>query len=221
MKRTVSVLLVLTMVLTMLLSLTSTAVASCKFKEDDRIEFVRNTAVYKNHRDGSKTDTVVRKGSISVVKSTCGDKWVELYLDPFDEANTGWFKVDNLKKTDRYIEVRAGKMVWGSYVFICYSSGGAGKSSTYLGPWNDSGKWLSDGGYRISTDDYRHVKANASVWLHREPSLKKSYGRALRKGDKVKYLRQWALDSRLVPFLRVKYQGKCLWVSMQYSKIVK
>ena len=100
MKKTVSVLLVLTM----LLALTSTAVASCKFKENDRIEFVRNTVAYKNHRDGSKTGTVVRKGSVSVVKSTCGDKWVELYLDFFDEANTAWFKVDNLKKTDRYVE---------------------------------------------------------------------------------------------------------------------
>ena len=76
MKKTVSVLLVLTM----LLALTSTAVASCKFKENDRIEFVRNTVAYKNHRDGSKTGTVVRKGSVSVVKSTCGDKWVELYF---------------------------------------------------------------------------------------------------------------------------------------------
>ena len=217
MKKTVSVLLVLTM----LLALTSTAVASCKFKENDRIEFVRNTVAYKNHRDGSKTGTVVRKGSVSVVKSTCGDKWVELYLDSFDEANTGWFKVNNLKKTDRYVEVHAGNMVWKPYIFICYSSGGADKSSAYLGPWNDSGKWLSDGGYRISTDAYQHVKARASVWLHREPSLKKSYGKALHKGDKVKYLRQWALDSRLVPFLRVRYQGKCLWVSMQYTGIVK
>jgi hypothetical protein len=43
----------------------------------------------------------------------------------------------------------------------------------------------------------------------------------LRKGEKVKYLRQWALDSRLVPFLRVKYRGKSLWVSMQYAEIVK
>ena len=217
MKKTVSVLLVLTM----LLALTSTAVASCKFKGDDRIEFVRNTVVYKDHDDGSKTGAVVRKGSVSVVKSTCGDKWVELYLEPIDDAKTGWFKVNDLKKTDRYVEVRAGNMVWKSYVFICYSSGGAGKSSAYLGPWNDSGKWLSDGGYRISTNTYQHVKARASVWLHREPSLKKSYGKALHKGDKVKYLRQWALDSRLVPFLRVRYQGKCLWVSMQYTEIVK
>ena len=217
MKKTVSVLLVLTM----LLALTSTAVASCKFKKNDRIEFVRNTVAYKNHRDGSKTGTIVRKGSVSVVKSTCGDKWVELDLDSFDEANTAWFKVDDLKKTDKYVEVRAGNMVWKTYVFICYSSGGAGKSSAYLGPWKDSGEWLSDGGYRISTDAYQRVKARAIVWLHREPSLKKRFGKALLKGDKVKYLRQWALDSRLVPFLRVRYQGKCLWVSMQYTEIVK
>ena len=217
MKKTISVLLVLTL----LLSLASTAVASCKFKENDGIEFVRNTAVYKNHNDGSKTGAVVRKGSISGVKSTFGDKWVELYLDSLDATNTGWFKVNDLKKTDRYVKIRAGNMAWESGIFICYSSGGAGKSSAYLGPWKDSGKWLSDGGYRISTSTYQHVKAKASVWLYRDPSLKKPFGRALRKGEKVKYLRQWALDSRLVPFLHVKYQGKSLWVSMQYAEIVK
>ena len=217
MKKLVAALLALALVL----ALTGGAMAECGFKAEDCVEFTRNAPAYKNHRDSARTDTVVRKGSISVVKSTFGDKWVELYLAPYDENNTGWFRAGDLKKTRKTVEIRAGGTLWTSSVFICYANGGVGKSATYLGPWADSGRWISDSGYRISSDGYRHVKATAKVWLHREPSLKKSYGKALRKGDKVNYRRQWALDSRLVPFLAVRYEGKCLWVSMQCAKIVK
>lgn len=217
MKKIVSALLVLTLFLAM----TGTAMASHRFQKNDRVAFAGNTVAYRSHDKSSRTGTIVRRGSLSVVKSTYGDKWVELYLDANDAANTRWFRTDSLKKTKKYVEVRTGKALWMTDIFICYSSGGAAQSSAWLGPWDDSGKWLSDGGYRISTDRYRHVKAKGSVWLHKEPSLKKNCGRALRKGEKVTYLRQWALDSRLVPFLRVSYKGKRLWVSMQYAKIVK
>lgn len=219
--KTVKKLVAALLVLTLVLALTGSAMAGCKFKVGDRVEFTKNTALYDDHHDSDKTDTIVRKGSFSVVKSTCGDKWVELYLDPSDLTNTKWFKTDNLKKTDKYAEVRAGNKIWTTYVLICYSNGGVGKSGAYLGPWADTGEWLSEGGYRISVDDYKHVKANAKVWLHREPSLKKSYGKALHKDEKVAYRRVWALDSRVVPFLGVRYEGKCLWVSMLYTEIVK
>jgi len=74
---------------------------------------------------------------------------------------------------------------------------------------------------RISADCYKHVKATASVWLHKESSLKKNYGAALHKGDKVTYRRKWGIDSRFVVFYGVRYNGKCLWVSSRYSKLVK
>lgn len=217
MKKIVSVLLVLALAL----ALTGPAMASGKFVDNDPVEFTRNTVAYKDHRNSAKTGAVVRRGSISLVKSTYGDKWVELYLDSVDPNNTLWFKVDNLKKTDKRVEVRAGEAIWINDVFICYSSGGAGRSNALSSPMKDSGKWLSDGGFRISSNAYKHVKAKASVWLHREPSLKQRYGRALRKGEKVTYLRKWALDSRFVPFLNVRYKGQSLWVSMQYAQIVK
>lgn len=218
MKKLVSVLLVLALAL----ALTGTAMASGEFKEGDRVEFTRNTVAYKDHRNSAKTGAIVRKGSFSVVKSTYGDKWVELYVDSIDDNITLWFKVDNLKKTDKRLEVHTGEMDLITDAFICYCSGGSGKSSPALGPWKDGGKkWLSDGGHRISSNAYKHVKAKATVWLHREPSLKKSRGRALYKGEKVTYLRQWALDSRFVPFLNVRYKGESLWVSMRYVQIVK
>lgn len=217
MKRIVSLLLALAL----MLALTGTAMADCKFKAGDRVEFTRNAALYDDHHNSDKTDTIIRKGSFSVVKSTCGDKWVELYLDPNDLTNTKWFKAGDLKKTDKYAQVRAGNKLWTTYVLICYSNGGVGRSGAYLGPWADTGEWLSEGGYRISVDDCKHVKVNAKVWLHKEPSLKKSYGKALHKDDKVVYRRQWALDSRVVPFLGVRYEGKCLWVSMLYADVVK
>ena len=59
------------------------------------------------------------------------------------------------------------------------------------------------------------------MWLHKESSLKKNYGVALHKGDKVTYRRKWGIDSRFIVFYGVKYKGKCLWVSSRYSKLVK
>ena len=79
---------------------------------------------------------------------------------------------------------------------------------------------LSDS-IRLSDDCKKHVKATSKVWMHKTPSLSNSYGKALKKDQKVKYRRAWSLDERLVPFYGVRYNGKCLWVSSLYTKLVK
>ena len=217
MKKLIAALLVLALAL----ALNGAALAGCRYSEGTRVEFKKNAAAYFDHCNSEKSDTIVRKGSIAVVRRTYGDNWVELYLSAGDTSKTAWFKTSALKKTDKVVRVEAGNKSWEVYVFVCYAEGGEYGSDTYMGPFDDSGKWFDDGGYRISENCYKHVKATGNVWMHKEPSLARQYKAALRKNEKVSYRRKWALDDRVVPFYGIRYNGKCLWVSAQYTKLVK
>lgn len=214
-KKIVAALLVLTMVLAM----AGTAMASCKINEWDCVKFTKNTVAYKC-RDGKATSTIVRKGSYALVKKVCGN-WVQLYLDN-ELEHTGWFKANNLKVCNAGKKIGSGEFASRIYIYVVYSQGGVGLSRE-LAVYDDEDP---DDEYdyndlRLSADCYKHVKAKASVWLHKEASLKKNYGVALHKGDKVTYRRKWGVDTRAVIFFGVKYKGKCLWVSSEYSKLVK
>ena len=205
------------LVLTMVLALTGSAMASCKIKEGDCVKFTKNTVAYKC-KDGKATDTIVRKGSYALVKRVCGN-WVELYLDILDDSVTRWFKTDNLKVSDKGMKM--GEDIYFT-IYVVYSNGGVGMSSELLVMKDaDADDDMDFDHYRISPDCYKHVKATSKVWLHKESSLKKNYGVALHKDDKVKYRRVYGYDSRFVLFYGVKYKGKCLWVSSEYSKLVK
>lgn len=205
------------LVLTMVLALASTAMADCKIKVGDCVKFTKNTVAYKC-KGGKPSSTVVRKGSYALVKRVCGD-WVELYLNILDETVTRWFKTDNLK-----VSATGKKIGPDTYlnIYVVYSEGGVGKSAELMTfDDKDPTDELDFDDYRISPDCYKHVKATGKVWLHKESSLKKNYGVALHKDEKVKYRRKWGYDTRLVIFYGVKYKGKCLWVSSEYSKLVK
>ena len=115
MKKLIAALLVMTMVL----ALAGTAMASCKIKEGDCVRFTKNTTAY-NHKGGKATSTIVRKGSYALVKRVCND-WVELYLDALDSSVTRWFKTDNL------VVDNIGKKIADDtyfYIYVIYSQGG-------------------------------------------------------------------------------------------------
>ena len=212
MKKLAAALLVLTLVLAM----TSTAFAACKWEKYQIVKFTKNAVAYRTC-GGKATSTIVRKGSYAQIKRVSGS-WVELYLKPFAECPTRWFKKSDLKL------VATGKMIDDLElpVYVVYAQGGVGKSDELL-TFNDAdavdeADWDN---LRLSPDCMKHVKATGSVWLHKQASLKKNYGVALHKGDKVSYRRKWGFDDRFVIFYGVKYKGKCLWVSSNYSKLVK
>lgn len=203
MKKIIAALLVLTMVL----ALTGTAMAGCKIKAGDYVKFTKNATAYTAPRDSKKTsdpETIVSKGSIAFVVETKGD-WVHLRLSHFAVIDSyvvlGWFKSDAVK-------VSAPNKITGD-VLVRYSNGGNGYSKAIPGEI-----------YRDYIDK-DHVQATAKVWLHKEPSLSKSYGKALKKDQKVRYRHLIGFDDRGVGFYGVRYEGKCLWVSSLYSKLVK
>jgi len=205
MKKLVAALLVLTMVL----ALTGTAFAACKFQVGDSVKFIKNTVAYSAPRDSKDTDTIVRKGSIAVVADTCGSKWVKLQLNYNDASKTGWFKADDLKATKKVVTISfAGIPIVTTPIYVIYSNAGVGGSSVLFTNIVDD-----------VTPCGRRVEAKAKVWMHYQPCLKKNYGRALHKGDRVKYRYMVGMDDRFVGFYGIRYKGKCLWVSSEYTKL--
>ena len=236
MKKIVSVILVLTLVL----ALTGTAMASCKIKAGDFVKFVKNSNCYADSKASTKWDdpeTIIRKGSFARVMGTKG-RWVRLQLTyAFPDSKFG----------NTYTEIDGVKWYcWGCWVMedvlkvtnkeeisVTFANGGVGMSRPSTLILDDTGSYadrtstysiaqsVQDGKTRLSPDCDKHVKAKAKVWMHKTPSLSNSYGHALHKGDKVTYRRKWTMDSRMTIFYAIKYKGKCLWVSEKYTKIVK
>lgn len=227
MKKLVAALLVLTMVL----ALTGSAFAACKFVKGDYVKFTKNAYAYRV-ADKSKTTTVVRHGSYGQVLRVCGSwtlvrltPWIEdtsddpfgNYEDPNDPdwwCWAAWFKTSLL----------TGPCPKHLYVDVTFSQGGVGLSLPVAGSVHcDTGCWFSTlKGWRISSDSKKHVKATkGSSWLHKTPSLSNNMGLAMSKGTTAKYLRKWGFDTRGVAFFKVKFRGKVGFVSEKYTKIVK
>ena len=218
MKKRVAALLVLAMVL----ALTGSAMAACKFKVGDHLKFTRNTNVYSAPRDRNKTDTIISKDSWAKVICTSGSKWVKLQLNFLDKNKTGWFKVDNMKlisdpnkywKDVNFRNPEGDVIADFGMVDICvtYSKLGKGLSSETAHYYIDD----------VTPNCYDHVKADATVWMHKVAALQKRIVPALHKGDKVKYRFRVGIDNRGIWFYGIRKNGKDLWVSAQYSHLVK
>lgn len=219
MKKLVAALLVLTMVL----ALTGTALAACKWQKYQPVIFTKNAVAYKT-KGGSSTSTIVAKGSTAWVACDQKDsKWVKLYLNMGDDSVTRWFKTDDLKAWKGLdIKDEDGNVVDTIFpICVVYCNGGNKLSTVALD--ENGNPYIKDdkGAYQITAECKKHVKATAKVWIHKNPSLSKSYGKALRKDDKVDYRRKYGVDNRGIVFFGIKYEGKCLWVSSAYSKVVK
>ena len=218
MKKLVAALLVLTMVL----ALTGSAFAET-ICVGDYVKFTKNGYAYSEAKASKKVsgpEVIVRKGSIAKAIAKKGD-YVFLQLTPgylneklgnTYEVSTGlyawgyWFKkgvLDTVKKDANKI------------INVTFANGGNGKSKVVLSNIPDAGE------YQITASDKKHVKATAKVWMHYTPSLSSSYGKALHKDDKVTYRRVYGIDSRMTTFWGIKYNGKCLYVSENYTKVVK
>ncbi len=232
MKKLIAALLVLTMVL----ALTGTvAMADCEFKKGDYVKFIKNANMYDGHHDSKRTDAIIRKGSTACVECTYGSKWVKLRLAPYAFDRDGnivqpegftpkhaytWIKVDDLKKISLAkalyeIKVRGEDGNWYVIAFadthVVYSNLGNGNEASQ--PWN---VYIDN-----VNPNKKHVKATAKVWLRKTYALHQSYGRALHKDDVVCYRHLIGLDTRGVIFYGVNYKGHKLWVSSEYTKLVK
>ena len=208
MKKIIAALLVLTMVL----ALSGTAMAA-SIKVGDYVKFTKNGYAYdapKSYKKTSGPEVIVRKGSTALVVATKGD-YACLQVTPDTTVVFGveptyyWFKTDVLKVATKLVD---------QIIAVVFSNGGNGKSKPVF--------VTEDAGVDQITPSYKkHVKATAKVWMHRTPSLSNSYGKALHKDDVVKYRRVYGADTRGMIFWGIRYNGKNLFVSGAYSKVVK
>lgn len=216
MKKIVSLILVLT------LALTCTAMAGCKYKVGQFVKFVKNANCYEKPKTSSKWDdpeTIIHKGSVAQVIDVKGS-WVAVRLTPaMDDSkggNTSYIDENGVKRYFWACWVKDSVLgtTKDDYVHVTFSNGGVGMSMPIV-------DIADEGDTRLSADCYKHVKATAKVWMHKTPSLKNNYGKALHKDDVVKYRRMYGFDTRGQLFYGIRYKGNCLWVSGMYSKLVK
>ena len=225
MKKRIAALIVLALALALTgaaLTLTGAAMAACQFGLGDHLKFVRNTHVYSGPRERNKTDTVIHRGSWARVICTRGSRWVKMQLNYLDESKTGWFRVGDLKLisdpkkywTEVNFKNPQGEVIadFGKVdIYVVYSKLGKGMSSETAHYYIDD----------VTPDCYDRVKADATVWMHRVAALEKKYVPALHRGDTVKYRFRVGIDTRGIWFYGVRYGGRDLWVSAQYSHLIR
>ena len=191
----------------------SAAVEAGSIRRGRYVKFKNKLMVYSEPDVSYETGTVVAGRSIGYVEDlkidNSGHEWALVRLSEYGEEG------NQSSKKGRY---------WGGWVrSVGLSETGAkGVNVRYAQGGFGNGAYCHRPG-----DVYRdpscknHVKATASVWLHRTYGLGQNYGKALKKGQKVKYRRLIGIDERGVKFYAVRYEGKCLWVSSKYTKLVK
>ena len=189
MKKFVSVLLVLTMVL----AVTATAVAACNIKAGMWVEFKKDSPAYTAAKSSKKTNNVVAKGSFAQCDKVCG-KYARLIVNS-DSDIKRWFKTEDLKQAP---EEGIERVVW--------AKGGKGMSSK--GYVYSSDKHLKG----------KYVKVSGHTNLRKNPGMKcKSQG-VVKKGDLLKLTGRVGLDDRGVLWAEICKSGKKLWLSMYFIK---
>ena len=205
-------------IITMLLAAGIAAEADPDIRSYQYVRFTHNMDVCSSWSISTKTGTVVGAGSVGYVERLKTDNsrqvWALVRLSEYGtEGNYSSGK-------SRY---------WGGWV----ECGGLTRCTGPLNVWYAKGGFGGDGATPPGSEGHQpgdvyddpscnnHVKATASVWLHKTYGLSQNYGKALKKGQKVKYRHKIGIDKRGVAFYAVRYEGKCLWVSSKYSKRVK
>jgi len=198
MKKFLSVLLVLTMVL----AIAGSAMAACKFEKGDWVEFKRDANAYNAAKSSKKTNNVVAKGSHAQVKGVCGN-YVKVRVNEASKIDK-WFKAADLKTAPK-----DNRWTW-----VIWAKGGKGMSTRL---------W----GIPITTNNYIkncYVKTSGHANLRKTPSLNCKSQATLEKCVMLKLTGRIGIDDRIVSWYEVCYKGKKLWLSwhnIQKSTVTK
>ena len=189
MKKLVSMLLVLTMVL----AVATSAVAACDIKAGMWVKFKKDSAAYSAAKSSEKTKSVVQKGSVAYCDKICG-KYARLIVN--DYANTkAWFKADDLKETSQ------------DWTKVVWAKGGKGMSTERAVYSTDT---------RIKG---LYVKVSGHTNLRKGPGMKCASQGVVEKGKLLKLTGRYGFDDRDVEWYEVCYKGKKLWVSYNFITV--
>ncbi len=203
MKRHIPRLVAALLVLSLALAMAGAALAAPKFTKEQakRGQFVKFTGSmygYNKHRSSSKSNIIVRKGSVGLLINVYGSKWGKVVITDGTMNMEGkekalWFNVDHLKAIGK-----------NNYIHCYFGSGGSNLSMR----GEHSGKSdLLKGKIKITG------KAN----LRKHYSLEGKSQGTVKKGKKLTLTGRYGVDSRDVIFYQVKYKNKKLYVSQAYT----
>jgi len=189
MKRFIAALLVLTMVM----ALAGTALASCDIKAGMWVEFKKDSAAYTEAKSGKKTASEVQKGSSAWCDKVCG-KYARLIVNEAAET-TRWFKVDDLKKAsaDR------------AFTHVVWAKGGKGMSTC-----------IKDTIIKEPAIKGFYVKVSGHTNLRRNPGMKFSSRGVVEKGDLLKLTGYTGFDDRGAMWVQVCNKGEKVWLSAYF-----
>ena len=183
MKKNVSVLLVLTMVL----AVASAAVAACNIKAGMWVEFKKDSPAFTEAKSSKETNNVVAKGSRAQCDKVCG-KYARLIVNRAGNIKR-WFKAVDLKQAS----VETERVIW--------AKGGKGMSSKTEISYAD--KHLKG----------KYVKVSGHTNLRKSPSLHCASQGVVEKGKMLKLTGRTGFDDRHCLWFEVCYKGKKLWLS--------
>jgi hypothetical protein len=186
MKKFVSVLLVLTMVL----AVASAAVAACNIKAGMWVEFKKDSPAFTKAKSSKETNNVVAKGSRAKCDKVCGE-YARLIVNSASNIKR-WFKVADLKQASVEME----RVIW--------AKGGKGMSTkTEI---SSVDKHLKG----------KYVKVSGHTNLRKSPSLHCASQGVVEKCKMLKLSGRTGFDDRDCLWFEVCYKGKKLWLSMWY-----
>ena len=193
MKKLISMLLVLTMVL----ALASTAMAASNLQRYNWVKFTRDAHAYSAPRSSKRTGDIVRAGSVAQVEKVCGD-YVRLIVN-FDAMTKIWSRCSALKQITGN---RMTNVVW--------AKGGTGMSTSV-----STEKIKGIKGY--------YVKVTGNTDLRLDPGLERKGQGVVKKCTLLKVTGYIGADNRImIPgaynWVQVCVRGKRLWVSKNFLR---
>ena len=194
MKKLVSMLLVLTMVL----ALAGTAMAACKITKNTWVFFEKDANAYTAARASKKGNSVVQKGSHAWYDKVCGD-YARVIVNVADNTKR-WFKVSALKEYEEADEYTQTYIVW--------AKGGHGMSESV-----DSTKVSGLKGMYVKVTGHTNLRKDAGMECKSQGVVEKCT--LLKCTGKVGY------DNRyqgIYNWIQVNHKCKKLWVSSYFVK---
>lgn len=194
MKKLISILLVLTMVL----ALAGTAMASCKITKNTWVYFAKDANAYTAAKASKKSNNVVQKGSHAWCDKVCGD-YARVIVNAAEDTKR-WFKISVLEEYEEATEFTKTYVVW--------AKGGHGMSE-------------SVNTVRVSGLKGLYVKVTGHTNLRKDPGLENKSEGVVEKCTLLKCTGKAGYDDRFQGVYNwIQISRKCskLWVSSYFVK---
>jgi hypothetical protein len=194
MKKAVSMLLVLTMVL----ALAGTAMAACKI-EKGWVVFTKDANAYNAARESKKTNNVVREGSMARCDKVCGN-FARLIVNE-NEQTKRWFKCSALKNVEE------------GFSYVVWSRGGKDMSASE----GEIIKIKDIKGLRVKITGHTNLRKNPGMECKSQGVVEKCT--LLKVTGYIGHDDRLHGYEEMYNWIQVCHKGRKLWVSTDFVKM--